>query len=267
MTVPAKSIKPDQMVIPLWQTHQRGVPNVLARSALFSVGTNNKKRANFEASPVASYGENGKVTYTGIELRQDDADLFLQLIHLQRNCGFNEGVAFQSTPMLKILGRSLNTNYTERMKRSLQRMVATAVTIEITNPKDGNTGYCGSLIQRFAWKDDNGLPMRQWRVWFDPKIAQLFDWASYSRLDWEVRLSLSPLAKWLHLFYSSHQAPHALKYETLMHLCGSSMAVPRQFKVELMQAADQLKNAGFLEQWNIDQSRGTFHVTKTKKIK
>ncbi|PPC84848.1 MAG: hypothetical protein CTY35_00565 [Methylotenera sp.] len=251
-----------QTVIPFWSEHKRGVPNVLARSALFGIGDNKKKRNMLEAAPIATYGDSGCITYTGLELRQDDADLFLQLIHLQRERDFSVGVEFKTTPMLKTLGRSQNSNYTERMKRSLQRMVATAITIETKDAEGNGVGYCGSLIARFAWKDDNGAPSRTWRVWFDPKIAQLFDWASYSQLDWKVRLSLSPLAKWMHLYYCSHKNPYPIKCENLLIFCGSSMTQLKHFRQELFDASNELKEVGFLSEWRIDKQQDTLHVVK-----
>jgi len=250
--------------LPVWSEHKRGVPNVIARSALFRVCSHRNKRVYYENRIIESYGKTGKITFTGFELRQDDADVFLQLIHLQRLTDFESGVEFLTTPMLKKLGRSLNSNYTEKLKRSLQRMVATAITIESEDAEGRNIGYCGSLIQKFSWQEDNGEARRSWKVWFDPKIVALFDWAAYSQFDWNTRISLGPLAKWLHLNYCTHKKPLDLKCETIMHSCGSAMSEVRFFRRELASSAQELVDHGVLESFSIDPVRDTFHVVKTR---
>lgn len=250
---------------PVWSEAKRGVPNVIARSALFRVGSTREKRVYIDNEEIAAYGKTGTIRFTGFELRQDDADLFLQLVHLQRMTSFESGVEFVINPMLKSLGRSQNSIYLEKLKRSLQRMVATAITVESSEEDGRQIGYCGSLIQGFAWQDEQGKPLRRWRVWFDPKIVALFDWAAYSQFDWETRLKLGPLAKWLHLNYCTHRKPLALKCETLMHACGSSMKQLKHFRQELMHSAQELVEHGVLESFEINRDRDTLHVVRTIK--
>ncbi|MFL9610983.1 plasmid replication initiator TrfA [Methylobacillus sp. Pita2] len=248
--------------LPIWSDHKRGVPNVIARSALFRVGSTKTKREYLESQEIASYGKTGKITYTGFELRQDDADVFLQLIHLQRMSSFEDGVEFLTTPMLKVLGRSQNSIYTEKLKKCLVRLQATALVVESTEAEGRSIGYSGSLVSRFSWRDESGEPRRSWRVWFDPKIVSLFDWAAYSQFDWQTRIKLGPLAKWLHLNYSTHKKPLPLKCETLMYACGSSMKQLKHFRQELNQAGRELVELGFLESFCIDPKRDVFVVAR-----
>lgn len=253
------------LTLPFWSSHKRGAPNALARSALFGVGEIKRKREHFEQVDIPTYGGHSRITYTGAELRQDDCDLFLQLIHMQRETSFEAGVEFLTTPMLKTLGRSQNSIYINKMKRSLERMVATALTVEEFDEEGRSIGYCGSLIQRFSWKDEAGNPSRRWRVWFDPKIVALFDWASYSLIDWETRIRLKPLAKWLHLHYSTHKNPLRMKCSSVMQICGSRMKNEFHFKQELKRASDELVRVGFLDGWNIDPKTGNYSVVKASK--
>ena len=80
-------------LLPVWPTEKRVTPNVFARGSLFGVDSNRKKREHFESRVLASIynktvdskselvrQDKDLVTYSGIELRQDDADLFFQLI-------------------------------------------------------------------------------------------------------------------------------------------------------------------------------------------
>lgn len=251
--------QPVQRALQLWPEHKRGMPNALARCALFKVGSHKTKREYRENLSLASTSDM-RISFTGYELRQDDADVFLQLIHLQRERSLEEGVEFVSTPLLKVLGRTVNKDYLQKLKKSLTRMVATAITIE---NKDGSIGYCGPLIQRFAWRDEStGKPLRHWKVWFDPKIASLFDWASYSQVDWKIRLSLGPLAKWLHLYYASHKKPYSIKSETIMLMCGSSMRELKHFRAELKESLLELVKCGFLASAGIDRASDAVHVER-----
>lgn len=263
----SEAVRQATLVLPTWSEHKRGVPNIIARSALFRVGSSRNKREYLEGHEIAAYGKTGKISYTGFELRQDDADVFLQLIHLQRLTTFEAGVEFLTTPMLKILGRSQNSIYTEKLKRTLIRLQATALVVESTE-EDGRTiGYSGSLIQRFSWQDEKGEARRSWKVWFDPKIVALFDWAAYSQFDWQTRIKLGPLAKWLHLNYSTHKKPLPLKCETIMQACGSSMKQLKHFRQELNEAGKELVALGFLNSCEIDPKRDVFIVSKHQEMR
>lgn len=247
-----------QNQLPIWPDHKRGVPNALSRCALFRVGSHKTQREYRENRLIAS-SKNLSVFSNGYELRQDDADVFLQLIHLQRERAFEDGVEFQSTVMLRELTRSVNKVYVDKLKTSLTRMVGTTLTIQ---NNDGSNGYCGPLVQRFSWMTDKSEPLKRWRVWFDPKILALFDWAAYTQIDWKIRLSLSPLAKWLHLYYSSHKKPLPVKCQTIMELCGSSMAEMKHFRAELKDALVQLKEASFLVSHAIDPQSDLVSVVR-----
>ncbi|WP_240761730.1 plasmid replication initiator TrfA [Nitrosococcus wardiae] len=60
-------------LLPCWGKGQRGVPNERVRSALFSVKNKKQARAYLEGVPIVVVGD-GRITYRGQELRQDDED-------------------------------------------------------------------------------------------------------------------------------------------------------------------------------------------------
>ena len=66
--------------VPLWTERVRGLPNAFARSALFCIGARSVRR--MMNNVVISSVHHTEVRYTGEELRQDDQDLFLQLVSL-----------------------------------------------------------------------------------------------------------------------------------------------------------------------------------------
>ncbi|MEN3294792.1 MAG: hypothetical protein V7642_4045, partial [Burkholderiales bacterium] len=62
--------------LPLWENQVRGLPNPLARSALFTVARQNEPRQHLKERPITSV-KGVEIFYTGEELRQDDEDVFL----------------------------------------------------------------------------------------------------------------------------------------------------------------------------------------------
>lgn len=91
-----------QTQLPLWERSQRGMPNAFARSALFNCNKASGKRQDYKNYPVASLA-GAEITYTGEELRQDDADVFLEICHLARETPLGDRVEFTAYSMLKAL--------------------------------------------------------------------------------------------------------------------------------------------------------------------
>lgn len=236
--------------LPIWPDAQRGVPNVIARSALFNVDRVRKgARANLKKAVIATVS-GCEIQYTGEELRQDDEDVFLQALHLGQHHDLGSRVQFRARSMLKELSWSLNSKSQQRLSESLDRMKATA--LSIVTPQGGVTL---SLIRKFWWRDDDsGELLKEWVLLLEPEIVKLFNPNAYTRLDWELRKQLPPLAKWLHAFYLSHAHPFPYKAETLMALSGSKNSTLRKFRWELRQALGSLVEKQFLEDAKVDEN-------------
>lgn len=235
--------------LPLWSEKSRGVSNITVRSAMFRVGHPSTPRRQMKREHIPSTA-NYIITYTGEELRQDDEDVWLQITHLARRLPLGEPVHFTAHAVLSKTGRSVNSaNYT-RLRETLERMTASAVT---TATSDGKMGFSGSLIRSFSWSSQDGLPRPHWEVDLDPKILVLYGGEGWSAIDWNLRMSLSPLGKWLHSFYSTHDRPFDYSAVKLHELCGSSSTEPRKFRYKLQQTLDLLVDKGFLLSAKIDR--------------
>jgi len=101
-----------------------------------------------------------------------------------------------------------------------------------------------------------------WRVVFEPRIVRLFSPLNYTQIDWGQRLSLPPLAKWLHTFYYTHQRPYPMKVATLQSLCGTSVTETWRFRAGLKKALALLETAGFLLSWRIEEGTDLVHVQR-----
>jgi hypothetical protein len=243
-------VPPKIVQLPIWPEFLRGVPNDFIRSPLFNVANHRKKRTYFEEIEIPSMGD-VLITYTGEELRQDDEDVLLQILHLARRQSLDWAVEFVAAEIIKNLRWTKNTRSYNRLKITLRRLNATSLTI---STRKGDRGFSGSLIRAFEWKEHSGQPSRVWKVWLEPKIAALFNGVLYSRIIWDQRMCLGTLAKWLHNFYASHAEPFPIKIETLYRYSGSSNAAMRSFRQCLRQALKELTEVGFLEKGSIDKS-------------
>lgn len=244
-TTPAKITQ-----LPIWPDFLRGVPNDFIRSPLFNVANHRKKRIYLNEVEIPAMGD-VLITYTGEELRQDDEDVLLQILHLARTQSLGCAVEFVAADIIKSLRWTKNTRSYNRLKTILRRLNATSLTI---SNREGSRGFSGSLIRAFEWKEFSGQPSRTWKVWLEPKIASLFEGVLYSRVIWDQRMCLGTLAKWLHNFYASHAKPFPIKVETLHQYSGSSNAAMRGFRQGLRQALKDLINVGFLDEGFVDKA-------------
>ncbi len=242
--------------LPIWRDDRRGMPNDLVRSALFTIGNSRQKRVFRKDTVIAALGE-VEITYTGEELRQDDEDVFLQLVHLARLAPLGETVEFTAHAMLKALRWSTDSRAYQRLRDSINRLAATGLSVS-----NDENGYNGSLVRDFEWKQTNGASSRAWKVRLEPRIVALFGHVTYTQIDWEQRLKLGNLAKWLHSFYYTHANPYALKVRTIHALSGSTTRDLSKFRQILRAALDELANVGFLENWRIERRTDLVHVTR-----
>lgn len=252
--------KLDAKQLPLWPNFVRALPNALARSALFSISHNSSSRAYLKEQKIASI--NGvSIFYTGEELRQRDEDVFLQLLHIARSSTLGEWVDFTAYGLVKALGWSINSRSYNDLRSILDRLSATNIIVSFGD--SGQEGYSGSLVRKFMWRTPEGQKLSQWRVYFEPEIIALFAPASYTHIYWELRLSLPPLAKWLHSFYSTHETPYDYKVETLHELCGSSSKL-HHFREMLADSLEVLKGKQFLIDGAISRETDLVHVVRAE---
>ena len=250
--------------LPLWNEKVRGLPNPIARSSLFTVGNQNEARAFYKAHKTIQTLAGCTITYKGEELRQDDEDVFLQLVHLARHHVLGERVEFTAYSFLKELGWKKSSEGYARLRTTLDRLQGTG--LRVTGEMIGG-GYQGALVRKFMWKDDADNPLSRWVVFLEPEIIRLFAPNSYTQVWWEQRLRLkSSLAKYLHGYYATHEQPYPMKVETLRGLTGSRTTRLTDFRKALRKALDQLVLERFLDQWQIDGG-DLVHVVRSAKTR
>lgn len=244
--------------LPIWPEQRRGVPNDLVRGALFTVGNVRIKR-NFLKNSLIATLSGLEIRYTGEELRQDDQDVFLQIVHLARLVPLGAPVTFTAHAMLQSLKWHPNVRSYTRLRDTITRLKATGLEV-----RGDQRGYSGSLIRDFSWKDDStGNNSRVWGVRLEPEIAALFNHVAYSQIEWEQRLALGHLAKWLHSFYHTHRRPVAIRVDTIRRLCGSATKDLSKFRQLLRDALQELRAITFLTDYAIDPERDLVRVVRS----
>jgi hypothetical protein len=244
--------------LPVWGENRRGLPNDLGRSALFTVRHKRIKRAHLTGTLITSIGD-VEIKYTGEELRQDDEDCWLHLLHLARLQPLGTTVTFSARSMLLALGWGTDKSAYDRLHRCIDRLSSNTVHItQITKEKKRN--FSGSLIRSFEWEEKNNNRYN-WCITFEPRIMSLFGHVCYSQLAWEQRKQLGSLAKWLHSYYVTHRNPYPIKVASIRELCGSSTKALYKFRQALGQALNELKKVQFLKEWKIDK-KDLVHVKR-----
>ena len=246
------------VLFPLWDEDRRGVPGDLVRGALFTIGRGEERR-QLKRERVASLGSVA-IYYTGEELRQRDADVFLQLVHLHRGKAPSEPVSFVARDVLKSLGWTLGARGYHDLLATIERLKTTSLKL-VSTTQGRERGFAGSLIRSFGYRDGSDEGSRAWCVTFEPAILVLFNDVAYTEVDWQQRLSLSPMAKWLHSYYHTHSSPSLLQIELIHTLCGSTTKSLPRFKQLLKGALTELEDCGFLNEWQISQS-GEIQVSR-----
>ena len=233
---PAKVIQ-----LPLWPEPKRGAPNTVLRGALFAA-VQGKGRIAMERAILAAQ-DGITIRYTGWQLTQSDLDVWEQALHLARTQALGTRCRFTEKGFLQALGRQSGKSGRDWLRAALARLTATAVEIS-----DGRRTYGGSLMD-FYRDDDTGRTVLE----INTKLAPFFGRSQWTQIDWEQRQRLrgKPLALWLHGFYATHAAPHALKVEYLHKLSGSQTKQLRKFKQNLTQALRDLEAAAAIRGFEI----------------
>ena len=233
---PAKVIQ-----LPLWPEAKRGAPNAVLRGALFAAIQGKGRVALDRATLGAQDGVT--IRYTGWQLTQSDLDVWEQALHLARTQALGTECHFTERGFLKALGRQPGGQNVDWLRSAFARLAGAVV--ELTQ---GGRTYGGTLLE-FYREEDTGRTVLE----INPKLAPFFGRSQWTQIDWEQRQRLrgKPLALWLHGFYASHAAPHALTVEYLHKLSGSQTKQIRYFKKNLTQALRDLQAAGALKAFKI----------------
>jgi hypothetical protein len=226
-----------------WSEKVRGLPNTLARCALFTAAGKKEVRSKLQEAVVFSV-QGFTLIYSGQELRQDDQDVFLQLVHMTRGVPVGHKLEITGYAILKAIGWGTGGRDYTRLRESIERLADTKIKITGTDME-----FRGGLLPSMTRVGDSASS--KFSLWLDPSVISLFGENAYTLVDWDMRLTLGSLAKWFHSFYFTHREPLGYRVETLHRLCGSRSTAMRSFRSKLRDALDELVAIGFLDSYEI----------------
>lgn len=244
-----KPIETDRQ-LPLWAEVVRCLPNEILRSALFNAKNRKTPRVYLRQAEIAVVGD-GKISYTGEELRQDDETVWLQLLHIAKAVPVGTIVEFTPYNFCKNIGWSISGQSYMRLRESLSRMQATALAVSSNRLKQG---VSISMIPFFQWVDEEtGTNLPKWSVRIAPDLLKLFGENQFTHIEWKQRLALpTGLATWLLGYFATHREPYAIKFETLRRGSGITTRSGGELRKLLNVALENLVSVGFIEKFSIN---------------
>jgi hypothetical protein len=226
-----------------WANHMRAIPNDYARSALFTVRNKRIPRAALESHEIFHANQDSKITYTGIELRAEDDELvWQQVMEYVKRITIGQHIEFTFYQLCEDLGWPRNGRYYDKAQASLSRLHASS--IQFSSSRVG-TLDAFSLISKFKIIDKGGIKQRC-RVQIDPEMIMLFAGDHYSKFHWERYRKLSPTARRMFDYFSTHREPFPLKLDTFRRICGSDSIRDNKWREQVKNAALELEESGLI---------------------
>ena len=256
----ADSFQPRHLTDRPWAKRVRCVPNELVRYALFSIGTTTA-RQQYQCQELARIDEGLyplRLTFTGIELRQDDLDVYLALLHVARDRSIDRPVSVKRSDLLKILEWGSNSFYYKRLLECMRRLKSATLEGVISRKyKEAGemrvrcTRFSFSLLDRWKHMGDNGKVSRTWEYQLPVELIDFFAGHGFTRIDWEARKALgnSHIAKWLQIYFASHKKDnrYAISVARLQSLCGSKDNSLPAFRQSVDKALKLLASHGVIQ--------------------
>ncbi|OOC08863.1 plasmid replication initiator TrfA [Thioalkalivibrio halophilus] len=237
--------EPRTVPLPFWSANHYGAPVSILRSALFGV-VKRGRRAYYEGEEITAW-RGTTIRYTGPRLDQADEDVWLQILQLhqeQENTGLGTRFEVSIKGLLRELDRADGKRNREWLRKSLTRLVATAVSVQAENKE-----YVGSLVQEFVRNEETG----RYTISVNPRLASLFR-HGWTKLERAQRLGLGQdqTAKWLHSFIFTHRGkPLHISWEKLQALGGSESSL-REYRRSGRRALSTLSEIGAIHSWSDD---------------
>jgi hypothetical protein len=239
---------PVQEAIPFWPETVRAIPNDVARSAIFTVRSWKAERKAHRDAPIFSVG-NVRLTFTGVELRAaDDEIVWQQLLHYARNFGPDNWIEFTPTQLCRDLGWSVNATYRAKLRQSIMSLLSATILVENTQHEKG---LAVRFVDTFEYETPEGEKLPRWRVKLGKEMAKWFSNHQFTQIELHGYREMTPVARRICDYVCSHQAPYALKLETLKSMCGSETKAVKRWREQVREALAQLQSASFIRSWEV----------------
>ena len=222
-----------QKFIPMHTHDQFLGPRIFFVSSLFSVrSTKEARKLHIEMKLPVPDGADA-IQYVGPELRQNDALVFLTLLHMLRDFQTGISVNFQPEAVCRSLFGRYDGNARRQLREHIQRLQQGLLIFRT---------YSVQLCQTFEYPKTGA-----WSVALDRHIVEIFSLSKHVWFPLHERMSLPEgLTSWLYTFISSQTKLIPMKLATLRSLCGSQ-ATDKAFSNRTRDALKLLARLGTID--------------------
>lgn len=244
-----------------WPDNLRQVPNALIRCGLFTVGNNKQERKVWRAGKAVTIESYGALTvsYYGEEFRQDDLDVLLEMLQVSRGQSLSEALFIRPMHLISDMGWSKNSASYERLRTCIKRLQGgvLSITMYLDRERKESVTYNGNLILgSVMYENEQKRVNDRWQITLNPKLMRFFDANAFTRINWAHRREISsPLGKFLHAFFASHDGSFPIHWRKIMTISGyraNSDSAARKFKQDLMKYLARMKEMGAIVDFRMD---------------
>jgi hypothetical protein len=242
--------------VPRWVDAVRGMAPALLRGELFGV-FHDKERQQVKEH-LMSTARGTLLLYSGELPNQCDLNVHTEILHLFRGKNLDEEVRVSLNELLRRLGLKRSGQNLAMLRASISRLINAIVKLSIRDEKFEVT----LLYINNEQEANNVLAFK-----LDKNFGKLFPNNTWCQFNPDVRKALGKnlLARWLHAYYATHVHPFPTTVETIHQLCGSRQTDEREFRRQLKNAFQTIKDASKLYNENFDftiaKSDGKYKVS------
>lgn len=219
-----------------WPGNLNMVPNAMARCALFGCARRTADTQNIVRERVLASSDQYRVTYVGVDLDQNDCEVWELALAWCRQSGkkMGERVYFTFNEWCRVLERPESHGVVnDLIIQSLERLMGAFLKVETT----ADEGWIHVI-------DEVGRDKTTGRAYvaINHKVAPWLA-ADATEIDLKRKVKLkSTLAKWMHDYFSTSSALYPMNLSTLMERSGSADVPMRNFRIRVIKAVEELQH-------------------------
>ncbi len=183
------SSSPEKLFLPGLKDLRRAMPNDIARSSLFAPISRDTKKLHDQTVLVSR--REATITYTGHQLDETQADIWMQLIFVAKNSSLGEAITIERAAFLRSIKRSTSGQNYAWLHRAMIAFTVATIIIEVRSSGGGvkyKVGHTKAfhMLANFDYDADTGT----YSFTIDPRWKVLFAGRNYSLIDWEKRMQI-----------------------------------------------------------------------------
>ena len=185
------------------------------------------------------------IEYKGPELRQDDATVFLGLVHRVRNRLVHECIQFDPKEFVASIGWDVHKKSLEKLHACIERMQEALVRLTVRD-----TFLRAALVGTFKGKLGEG----KWAVNLDEHIVGLFEGGTTFLPRAERAQLTDGLQTWMASFLRAQDDEEFFEIAELLKFCGSEAELKR-FGEHLRETMPKLQAAGVVKGFSFGRGK------------